>query len=41
MIGKKRWSCQVDKQTAEKYKKYFRENDIYFYNYRRENETIR
>lgn len=30
MIGKKRWSCQVDKQTAEKYKKYFRENDIYF-----------
>ena len=30
MIGKKRWSCQVDKRTAEKYKKYFRENDIYF-----------
>lgn len=24
------WSCQVDKSTAEKYKQYFRENDIYF-----------
>lgn len=30
MIGKKRWGCQVDKKTAEKYKQYFRENDIYF-----------
>lgn len=26
----KKWSCQVDKETAEKYKQYFRENDIYF-----------
>lgn len=30
MIGKKRWGCQVDKKTAEIYKQYFRENDIYF-----------
>ena len=30
MNGKKRWSCQLDKKTAEKYKQYFRENDIYF-----------
>lgn len=30
MSDKKRWSCQVDKPTAEKYKQYFRENDIYF-----------
>ena len=27
---KKHWSCQVDKKTAEKYKHYFKENDIYF-----------
>lgn len=27
---KKQWSCQVDKKTAEKYKRYFRENGIYF-----------
>lgn len=30
MNGKQQWSCQVDKQTAEKYKQYFRKNDIYF-----------
>ena len=30
MTGKKRWGCQVDKKTAEIYKQYFRENDIYF-----------
>ena len=30
MSDKKRWSRQVDKPTAEKYKQYFRENDIYF-----------
>lgn len=30
MNEKQRWNCQVDKQTAEKYKQYFRENDIYF-----------
>lgn len=24
------WCCQVDKKTAEKYKQYLRENDIYF-----------
>lgn len=30
MNGKQQWSCQVDKRTAEKYKQYFRENDIYF-----------
>lgn len=24
------WSCQVDKKTGEKYKQYFRDNDIYF-----------
>ena len=30
MINRQRWSCQVDKKTAEKYKQYFRENDIYF-----------
>lgn len=30
MINRQRWSCQVDKRTAEKYKQYFRENDIYF-----------
>ena len=27
---RQKWSCQVDKETAEKYKQYFRENDIYF-----------
>lgn len=27
---KKQWGCQVDKRTAEIYKQYFRENDIYF-----------
>ena len=30
MINRQRWSCQVDKRTADKYKQYFRENDIYF-----------
>lgn len=30
MNSRQRWSCQVDKHTAEKYKEYFRENDIYF-----------
>lgn len=30
MNGKQQWSCQVDKPTAEKYKQYFRKNDIYF-----------
>lgn len=30
MINRQRWSCQVDKKTAEKYKDYFRKNDIYF-----------
>lgn len=30
MINRQQWSCQVDKRTAEKYKQYFRENDIYF-----------
>ena len=30
MTGKKRWGCQVDKRTAEIYKQYFKENDIYF-----------
>lgn len=30
MSNKQWWSCQVDKPTAEKYKQYFRENDIYF-----------
>ena len=30
MTNRQRWSCQVDKNTAEKYKEYFRENDIYF-----------
>lgn len=30
MTDKQRWSCQVDKPTAEKYKQYFRENNIYF-----------
>lgn len=29
-MTKQWWSCQVDKETAEKYKRYFRENDIYF-----------
>lgn len=29
-MSKQQWSCQVDKSTAEKYKQYFRENDIYF-----------
>lgn len=24
------WCCQVNKETAEKYKQYLRENDIYF-----------
>lgn len=24
------WCCQVNKETAEKYKQYFRENEIYF-----------
>ena len=27
---RQQWSCQVDKQTAEKYKQYFREHGIYF-----------
>lgn len=30
MEDKQWWSVQVDKQTGEKYKQYFRENDIYF-----------
>lgn len=30
MNSRQRWSCQVNKHTAEKYKEYFRENDIYF-----------
>ena len=30
MTERKWWSCQVDRETAEKYKAYFRENDIYF-----------
>lgn len=30
MNDKQWWSCQVDKKTSEKYKQYFRENDIYF-----------
>ena len=30
MSGKQQWGCQVDKRTAEKYKQYFRKNDIYF-----------
>lgn len=30
MSNRQRWSCQVDRPTAEKYKSYFRENDIYF-----------
>ena len=30
MTGKQLWSCQVDKKTAEKYKQYLRENNIYF-----------
>lgn len=30
MTNKQRWNCQVDRKTAEKYKQYFRENDIYF-----------
>jgi hypothetical protein len=30
MNNRQRWSCQVDKHTAEEYKQYFRENDIYF-----------
>lgn len=30
MTSKQWWSCQVNKQAAEKYKQYFRENDIYF-----------
>lgn len=30
MNDKKRWGCQVDKKTAEIYKQYLRENDIYF-----------
>lgn len=29
-INRQRWSCQVDKRTAEKYKAYFKENNIYF-----------
>ena len=24
------WCCQVNKETAEKYKQYFKENEIYF-----------
>ena len=28
--NRERWSCQVDKKTADKYKQYLRENDIYF-----------
>lgn len=30
MTKRERWSCQVDKKTADKYKQYLRENDIYF-----------
>ena len=30
MTNRERWSCQVDKKTADKYKQYLRENDIYF-----------
>lgn len=30
MNSRQRWSCQVDKHTAKKYKAYFKENDIYF-----------
>lgn len=30
MNDKKQWECQVNKKTAEIYKRYFRENDIYF-----------
>lgn len=30
MNDRQRWSCQVDNKTAEKYKNYFRENDICF-----------
>ena len=30
MSNRQQWSCQVDKPTAEKYKDYFRKNDIYF-----------
>lgn len=29
-LEKQRWSCEVDSPTAEKYKQYFKENDIYF-----------
>lgn len=30
MTNRQRWSCQIDKKTAEKYKGYFRKNGIYF-----------
>lgn len=30
MTERKWWSCQVDRETSEKYKAYFIENDIYF-----------
>ena len=30
MIMRERWHAYVDKQTAEKYKQYFRDHGIYF-----------
>lgn len=30
MTERKWWNCEVDKDAAEKYKRYFREHGIYF-----------